>query len=296
MSDVILENPQAVSQADQRSYVDWPAIFAGTVVASAISAVLLTFGAAVGLSLTSAYEGQGISLAAFAIAAALWVVWVQVSGFLAGGYLTGRVRRRHYDATEDESDIRDGIHGLAVWGVGVIVGVMIAYSGAAGLASTATSAASSIAGGAATAAASSADDIAASADIYVDRLLRSQAPQTGATADDSRDQIRRVLLAAVTSGTLSDPDKAYLVQTVATRAGLPAEEAQKRVDELYAQAQQAEATARDAADKARRLSVVAAFVTAASLLIGAVGAYFGAILGGNHRDKKVVIDGWSRFQ
>ena len=141
MTDVLIETPSTVSESDQRSYVDWPAIFAGTVVASAISAVLLTFGAAIGLSLTSAYEGEGISLTAFAIAAALWVVWVQVSGFLAGGYLTGRVRRRHHDATEDESDIRDGIHGLAVWGVGVLVGAAIAYAGVAGIASSATTAA-----------------------------------------------------------------------------------------------------------------------------------------------------------
>lgn len=295
MSDVIIDTPSAVSDSDQRSYVDWPAIFAGTVVASAISAVLLTFGAAIGLSLTSAYEGQGISLTAFAIAAALWVIWVQVSGFLAGGYLTGRVRRRHYDATEDESDIRDGIHGLAVWGVGVLVGAAIAYSGVAGLASTATTAASTIAGGAATAAAVSADDIAGSADIFVDRLLRGNAPQPGNETDPS-DQVRRVLVSAVTTGELNEADKTYLVQTVASRAGIPPEEAQKRIDDLYAQAQQVEAAARDSADRARKISVMAAFVTAASLLIGAVGAYFGAILGGNHRDKKVVFEGWSRFQ
>ena len=94
MSDVIVSAPAAVA-SEERSYVDWPAIIAGTVVASAISLVLLTFGSALGLSLTSAYEGAGMSAAGFAIAAALWLVWVQVSGFFAGGYLTGRMRRRN---------------------------------------------------------------------------------------------------------------------------------------------------------------------------------------------------------
>ena len=112
MSDVIVSAPAAVTSEDH-SYVDWPAIIAGTVVASAISLVLLSFGSALGLSMTSAYEGSGISAAGFAIAAALWLVWVEVSGFFAGGYLTGRMRRRNYDATEEESDIRDGSHGLA---------------------------------------------------------------------------------------------------------------------------------------------------------------------------------------
>ena len=38
------------------SYVEWSAVFAGAVVASAISFVLLTAGAAIGLSLVSPYE------------------------------------------------------------------------------------------------------------------------------------------------------------------------------------------------------------------------------------------------
>ena len=58
----------------------YTAIFAGTVLASAISLVLLTFGSALGLSLTSAHENTGISMVGFSIAAALWLVWVQVSG------------------------------------------------------------------------------------------------------------------------------------------------------------------------------------------------------------------------
>jgi len=128
---------------DESSYVDWPAIFAGTVLATAISFVLLTFGSALGLSLTSAYSGRGMSLAGFAIAAALWLLWVQISSFTAGGYLTGRLRRRKHDATEEESDIRDGSHGLVVWAVGILLGAMIALSGISSAVSTATSAESS---------------------------------------------------------------------------------------------------------------------------------------------------------
>lgn len=74
------------------SYIDWPAIFAGAVVASAISFVLLTFGSAIGLSLTSAYEGSGIGLAGFGIAAGLWLVWAQISSVFGGAYLAGRMR------------------------------------------------------------------------------------------------------------------------------------------------------------------------------------------------------------
>ncbi|RLP27911.1 hypothetical protein [Mesorhizobium sp. YM1C-6-2] len=292
MSDVIVSAPAAVS-SEERSYVDWPAIIAGTVVASAISLVLLTFGSAIGLSLTSAYEGTGISLAGFAIAAALWLVWVQVSGFFAGGYLTGRMRRRHYDATEEESDIRDGSHGLAVWGLGVLIGALIAFSGLTAAVSTATTAASNMAAGATAAAVGSADDIADSGALMVDRLLRGGTPasDTGSAADQ-RSEVSRILLSSVASGALDPADRQYLVNVVAARAGIPPEEAQQRVDEIYTQAQELESETRAAADRARKIAVIAAFMTAASLLIGGVGAYFGAVLGGNHRDKQVSVEGW----
>lgn len=295
MSDVIVSAPTAVTSED-RSYVDWPAIIAGTVVASAISLVLLTFGSAIGLSLTSAYEGSGISATGFAIAAALWLVWVQVSGFFAGGYLTGRMRRRNYDATEEESDIRDGSHGLAMWGLGVLIGALVAFSGMTAAVSTATTAASNVAAGAAAAAVGSADEAASGGEMIVDRLLRGNGAAAPGNADltEQRAEVSRILLSAAAGGTLDPADRQYLVDTVAARAGIPPEEAQQRVDQLYAQAQQLEAEARAAADHARKIAVIGAFMTAAALLIGAVGAYFGAVLGGNHRDRQVVLDGWVR--
>lgn len=293
MSDVIVAAPSAVG-LEERSYVDWPAIIAGAVVASSISLVLLTFGSAIGLSLTSAYEGSGISAAGFAIAAALWLVWVQVSGFFAGGYLTGRMRRRNYDATEDESDIRDGSHGLAMWGVGVLLGALVTFSGITAAVSTATTASSNVAAGAA-AAAGSADEMADSSQLIVDRLLRGGAAvPEGTNAANQRAEVGRILLSSATTGKLDPADRQYLVETVAARAGIPQEEAQQRVDQTYAQAQELEAQARAAADRARKIAVIGAFMTAASLLIGGVGAYFGAVLGGNHRDKQVVVDGWVR--
>lgn len=294
MSDVIVSAPAAVT-SEERSYVDWPAIIAGTVVASAISLVLLTFGSAIGLSLTSAYEGSGMSAAGFAIAAALWLVWVQVSGFFAGGYLTGRMRRRNYDATEDESDIRDGSHGLAMWGLGVLIGALIAFSGVTAAISTATTAASNVAAGAAAAAVGSADEAVDGSELVVDRLLRGGATApANANPADQRAEVSRILMSAAASGTLDPADRQYLVDTVAARAGIPPEEAEQRVDQIYAQAQELEAQARAAADHARKIAVIAAFMTAASLLIGGVGAYFGAVLGGNHRDKQVIVDGWVR--
>lgn len=292
MTDMPLGAQVAVTQAaEETSYVDWAAILAGTALATAISFVLLTFGSALGLSLTSAYEGQGMSLVWFAVVAALWLLWVQISSFLAGGYLTGRLRRRKHDATEYESDIRDGSHGLIMWSVGVLLGALIAVSGVTAAVSTATTAASTVAAGAAAGAAGSADDMLDGSGLMIDRFLRGgTAPD--ASASDSRGEVGRILAASLASNTLEADDRAFLASTVAARTGLDQAAAEQRVDQLWAQAQQAEAEARAAADTARRIAMIAAFLTAASLLISAAAAYFGATLGGNHRDKQVVFDDW----
>jgi hypothetical protein len=42
------------------------------------------------------------------------------------------------------------------------------------------------------------------------------------------------------------------------------------------------------------VAMIAAFVTAASFLVSAVGAYYGATLGGNHRDNQIVFADWRR--
>ena len=322
LSDMPLET--VVATGDETSYVDWPAILAGTVIATAISFLLLTFGSALGLSMTSAYEGEGMSLVWFAIAAALWLLWVQISGFFAGGYIAGRLRRRKHDATEHESDIRDGSHGLIVWGLGILVGGLIALSGIGSAVSTATSAAGTAVAGVASAAGEAIDPNG----LMIDRLLRAgttdaaaapeagaaPAPEAGAapapeapapaapapatatpaSAEDSRDQIGRILVSSVVTGTLEDGDRQYLASQVAATAGIPQAEAEQRVDAMWEQAQQIEADARAAADRARQIAMIAAFITAASLLISAAAAYYAATLGGNHRDKQVVFADWSR--
>lgn len=278
--------------ADESSYVDWPAILAGTVLASAIAFVLLTFGSAIGLSLTSAREQAGMSLFWLAIVAALWLLWVQISAYLAGGYLTGRLRRRKLDATEHESDIRDGSHGLIVWGLGVLLSGLLAFSGITAAVSAATGAAGTVAGGAAAGAATTATEVIDQSGVLIDRFLRAGTPGAEPPSSAARDEITRVLVSSLTDGALSDEDRQYLASVISARTGLDQAQAQQRVDALWTQVQQAEAKAREIADKARRVGMIAAFMTAATLLVSAVAAYYGAVLGGNHRDNQVVFADW----
>ena len=345
---------------DRNSYVDWPAIIAGIVVAVGISLVLLTFGSAIGLSFANFRAPEGVNPVWIAIAAASWLLWVQISSFMAGGYLTGRLRRRANDASEHESDVRDGAHGLLVWGGSLVLGAVIAASGlgaaanaVGSAAATLTTAASNVAGGSAGGLAGQLDPNA----YFIDTLYRPApeggedavaaapapaaaetpapsasattpsatmtpaAPATGAAAtpmattsqttlpsssasetgsaigiadpEAVRAETGRIFLNAAT-GELPEADRAYLAQLVATNTGLTSEEAQARVDEVITAMDQAKAAAAEAAETARKTAILAAFLTAASLLVSAAGAFWAAQMGGNHRDEQTVFAGFGR--
>lgn len=273
---------------DSGSYVDWPAIIAGIVIAVAISLVLLSFGSAVGLSMVNFRAGPDVPLIWIAIAAGLWLLWVQISSFMAGAYVTGRLRKRHNDADEEESDIRDGVHGLLVWGGALVIGGIIAVGGISAAANAVGSAASTLTNAAATVA----DDAAGALDpnaYFVDTLFRPSAAPAGGTAQDStevRAEAGRIIAQGAIAGSVSDPDRAYLAQVVAANTGLSAEEATTRVNDVLTAVDTAKAEAAAAAEAARKTGVLAAFLTAASLLVSAAGAFWAAQQGGNHRDNR----------
>lgn len=289
-----------VSASHDGSYVDWPAIIGGIVLASAISVLMLTFGSALGLSFANFRGNANNNATGIAIAAASWLVWVEVSSFMAGAYLAGRLRRRMHDANEHESDVRDGAHGLLVWAGALIVGSMLAVSGigaatnaAGNVASTLTNAASNVAGGAA----QKADPTA----YFTDTLFR---PAQGATppapgapgAPDPRAEAGRIFTQAATTGTISDADRAYLATLVSQQTGMPPDQAQARVNDVTTAIDKARQQALDAAETARKTAVVGAFIVAASLLISAAAAFWAAQKGGNHRDENTVFaDVFRRF-
>jgi hypothetical protein len=289
----VVETTTAAAPAET-SYVDWPAIIAGIVFASAISLVLISFGSAIGLNFLDFNAREGAAPILIGIGAASWFLWVQISSFMAGGYLTGRLRRRNYDASEDESDMRDGAHGLLVWGGAMIVGAVLALSGIGAAASmagsavaTATVAASNVAEGEA--------DLADPNAYFIDTLFRSETP--AADTGIARDEAGRIFAqAALSDGTVAEEDRTYLVNVVAANTGLAPEEAQARVDTVIANVETARQEAIEAARVARNTAIIAAFLLAASSLVSAIGAYWAAQKGGNHRDNNTIFaDVFRRF-
>ena len=272
----------SVRVADTHSYVDWGAIFAGAVVAAAISFLMMSFGSAIGLSLVSPYRGESASMTVIAIAVGIWIVWVQASSFMAGGYVAGRLRRRIGDATPHEVEIRDGLHGLAMWGIGTLVAALVTAVVVTGALSAGAIAAAST--GPSTSANSSNDRLASAVDL----LFRSDRPAPATNPEVARAEIMRLLAAAATGGQITPEDRAYMARVVSQQIGLAQPQAERRVDDVIAKT-------KAAADKARKSGIIAAFLTAASLLISGVAGWWAATLGGRHRDEGTVFANYTRW-
>ena len=291
-------------------YLDWGPIILGALGALAISVVMLTFGAALGLTVVSPQPYAGISAKGLAVLAGLYAALVHVGSFGAGGYLAGRMRAPWTSGDVVEQHFRDGGHGFAVWALGVVLGAGLVLSGVTGALKTATEASTAIAaGGAAGAASNPATGSAISRlsmqpmDYATDRLLApapagaASAPQAAAGAMPSAGSTRADLAAPIArtfAANLHNPqvdarDRAYLAQLVSQRTGMPQADAEKRVDEAFSELKAAEQKARDAADKARKATLIAAFLTAATLAIGCAAACAGAALGARHRDERTLV-------
>lgn len=269
--------------------VDWPAIVAGAVIASAISFVLFAFGTAVGLSITSPYPAENVSAVTFAIVLGLWILLVTVMSFMAGGYFTGLLMQRRA-ASDHESEMRDGMHGVLAWGSGVLLGAMIAGFTIAGTAKTGTEALSN--------AALAATDERGPVAYFADVLLRTDRPSAVAPAETEarRNEVSRILLRNP-SGDVEQADRAYLNQLVMRQTGLAEADATARVDTVLTSFRSGIAKALETAEKARKFALFLGFAIAGALAVGAAAAWWAAVQGGEHRDQNVDLRpyiGWNR--
>ena len=263
------------------SFVEWGAVLAGAVLAAALSFVLLTFGAAIGLSATSPWPNSGLPVKVIATLAVFWALAQQLGSLMAGGYVAGRMRSRWHEAG-DETEFRDGLHGGLVWAVAVLISAFFVFA----TASLAVRSGADVAGSAVAGAASRTTN---PMDTVLDAMLRTPAgaPQSRNTvaSDEIRGELTRILTSAVATGSLSAENRTYLASLIAQRTGVPQQEAEKRVDDAIT-------AARTAADKARRAAILTGFVTAAGLILSFGAAWWAAIKGGQHRDNSVP----ARFQ
>jgi hypothetical protein len=101
-------------------------------------------------------------------------------------------------------------------------------------------------------------------------------------------EVTRIFARALYAGELPEEDQSYVAQLIAQQTDLNQQDAEQRVSEGFNKVQtmleNAETTAREAADEARKASAYAALWMAVALLFGAFVASLMAVYGGRQRD------------
>ncbi|WP_417408194.1 hypothetical protein [Hoeflea sp.] len=113
-----------------QSYLEWGAVWGGSVIAIATSTVLGQFGGSAGLALGEPVLANG-EPSWQVIVASLWLFLTALASSAGGGYIAGRMRSRWGDVAKSEVEFRDGVHGLSVWAVSTVAVAAVAALGAA---------------------------------------------------------------------------------------------------------------------------------------------------------------------
>jgi hypothetical protein len=241
--------------------------------------VLLAFGSALGLAVASPSSSWRDTSAAFTLLSGLWLLLTAVASFGLGGYLAGRLRIPLRPHSRDKVEFLDGIHGLLVWAIAVLIGAVLAVAVSSAVSpQRGTDAKSSTA--------STAEPLFA---LELDQLFRSDRKPTDPGDPELRAQAARIISSGLGHRTIAPEERAYLARLVETRTGLAATDADNRVTQIVSKS-------RDAVAKARRSAVILAFMVSASLMLGAAVAWLAAAAGGQHRDGGIALDFWRRWE
>jgi hypothetical protein len=263
----------------QSSYLHWSPAVAGAIVAAALSFVLLSFGLAIGLAVASPSASWRDTSSILAALGGIWLLLTSLASFGLGGYLAGRLRATWSEGGPHEIEFRDGIHGLLVWGLAVIIGAFLAFATASKTAASRPDPSLPTA--------SNAEPLLA---FELDRLFRSDQRPVDVNNDPGfRAQAARIITTGLGHTPIAANDRAYLIRLVEARTGLPSPDAESRVNQAVAQASAA-------VGKARRGAVILAFMIGASLMVGAAVAWLAAAAGGQHRDGAVAHHFWRRWE
>jgi hypothetical protein len=273
-----------------RSRISWGAVIAGAIVAAATSLLLSLLGAAFGAGsvgdLQAAVRGEA-NAAGTGIA-----IWAIIDLFLSmafGGYVASRLSGTH-------SHLDGELHGITMWALATLLAALGAARFAGAVAGAMAGPGLNNIGPAILGPTASESVQAVVPEANPQRLVerfeaslgRSGNPTT-MTHDQIGAEIRSLLggHSFVTTGGLSDADRARLVSLVAAQFGLTNDEATQRVARMESDAKAtfaaADQRARDLADQAAQGVASGARALFTSLVFGLLGALIGAWLGTRHK-------------
>jgi hypothetical protein len=260
-------------------YLRWTPIIAGAIVTAALSSVFLSFGTGTGLAVVSSSATWRDTSSLVVLLGGLWLLLTSLASFGLGAYLAGVLRPTLAATTPHEVEFRDGVHGLLVWGVAILIGSALTFV---------IPRASAVRSDGAAPTASNAESLLA---FELDRLFRSDQTPGAANTNNSelRAQAARIIASGVGRIGIMPDDRAYLVRAVMAQTGSDGAEAENRVAKAFVDSN-------TAISKARHSAVILAFMIGASLLIGAAVAWLAAAAGGRHRDGSIWHEFWRRWE
>jgi hypothetical protein len=267
---VEIETLAADRRVNDEWTLQWTPIVAGALIACAVSFIMITFGATIGLGVSSAAPTWRDASVALWILSGIYLILQALISFGCGGYLAGRCRAP-YGETISDAEKCDGLHGVASWALAVFLGaalatlVVVGTSRPTRLTQPATSTEPSV------------------LSYEIDHLFRSARRPPNSDLAPVRAEAGRILLTSSGHTGVSSDDRAYLAQLVSATTGLTGADAEHRVDNVITES-------KTAISRTRASTVILAFSVATALLLGAVAAWSGAEAGGRHRDGTPLAD------
>lgn len=249
------------------SGVSWGAVFAGAFAAGALSLILMSLGAGMGLSALSPWPNSGVSAMRVGEMGIIWLILAQIISSAVGGYLGGRLRTKWVSVHTHEVYFRDTAHGFLVWAVALVISSLAFASYTASITRSASIASTS----------SNESQMATGNEYFVDTLFRTDRPTTERNDAPMRTEAGLILANALRESDMSSQDKTYLANEIAARTGVTQAEAQRRLDDTMT-------AYRQAADTARKAVAHSLYWIFVALLIGAFCASYAATFGGRQRD------------
>lgn len=282
----IVTTPTDVAPPALLRRVSWGAVIAGAIVAIAVGTLLSVLGVAIGATNIDTLERSTPDAGTFGLASGIWATFASLLAMGIGGYVAARLSGTNSN--------QDGIlHGLTVWALALILGAAVAASSLTSIASIAVRGAGAAVGGVATGIGAAGGGAATAATQFdVTQLLDPVRRTLGGSnvenlsSEQVAAEVTSLVRTRLTSGEWPEGSRERMNALVAKSAGISEAEASQRIDQAEAQIREAmaeaEQTAREVADAAARATAIGAFWAFAALLLGAIMAAIGAIIGTRH--------------
>lgn len=266
------------------SGVTWSALFAGAFVTIAMTILMLVIGSALGLASVSPWMNTGVTASTFGKAAAIWIIITQIVSSSVGGYMAGRLRTRWTIIHAHEVYFRDTAHGFLVWAVSLVLMVLFFAGASTGSMMSGAAGAGGASSGGQTANSGMSNVNGMGGDSYIiDNLFRSNRSLAALNDAGAKAEAAGIFTRALALKDIPADDRSYLIRLVSERTGLSAADADRRITDSFVQA-------KEATDTARKVAAYSFLLVTIGLLVGAFCSCVAATMGGNRRDKVVIVD------